>query len=155
MLSKPVWWRCLFGASSLSFLFSALLSLPLSAQETPPPPEASTTQETPTAGTIQGTVKDADGNPVEGSRVLFRSKVEGTSSVARSGKDGAYVSEPLQPSDYLVRVEARNMLIADTHITVNRAPLAWRTSSLVSWWTPCRSMDAAPWMCPGPTPAFR
>jgi len=108
----------------LSFLFSALLSLPLSAQETSPPPEASTTQESPTAGTIQGTVKDADGNPVEGARVLFRSKVEGTSSVTRSGKDGTFVSEPLQPSDYLVRVEARNMVIADTHITVKAGAAA-------------------------------
>ncbi len=124
MLLKPVWWRRLFRASSLFFLFSALLSLPLSAQETPPPPEASTTEENPTNGTIQGTVKDTDGNPVDGARVLFRSKVEGTSSVARTGKDGAYVSEPLPPGDYLVRVEARNVLIADTHVTVKAGAAA-------------------------------
>lgn len=86
--------------------------MPLLAQE------ASTTPETPATGAIQGTVKDADGNPVEGARVLFRSKAEGTSSVVRSGKDGAFVSEPLVPSEYLVRVEAGNMLLAETHLTV-------------------------------------
>lgn len=118
MLSKPVLWRRLFRAASFSFLFSALLSLPLSAQETPPPPEASSTQENPATGTIQGTVKDADGNPVEGARILFRSKTEGTSSVVRTGKDGTFVSEALQPSDYLIRAEARNMLIAETRLAV-------------------------------------
>ncbi len=103
---------------SFCFLVLALLTLPLLAQE------ASTTQETPTTGTIQGTVKDADGNPMEGARVLFRSKAEGTSSVTRSGKDGAFASEPLQPSDYLVRVEARNMLLAETHLTVKAGAAA-------------------------------
>jgi hypothetical protein len=84
----------------------ALLTLPLSAQEAP------------TTGTIQGTVKDADGNPVEAARVLFRSKVEGISNVARSGKDGAFVSEPLTPGEYTVRVEGRNFLLAETRVTV-------------------------------------
>ncbi len=90
----------------------AALSLPLSAQET------STTEEAPTTGTIQGTVKDTDGDPVEGARVLFRSKLEGISSVTRTGKDGAYVSEGLAPGDYLVRVQAANFQNAETHLTV-------------------------------------
>ncbi len=124
MLSKPVLWGRLFWSMSFCFLLSALLVLPLLAQETPPAQEAPTTQETPTTGTIQGTVKDADGNPVEGARVLFRSKVEGTSSVARSGKDGAFASEPLPPSDYLVRVEAHDMLLAETHLTVKAGAAA-------------------------------
>jgi hypothetical protein len=38
--------------------------------------------------------------------------------VTRSGKDGAFVSEPLPPGEYLVRVEAHNMLNAETHLTV-------------------------------------
>jgi hypothetical protein len=81
-------------------------------------------QEAPTTGTIQGTVKDADGNPIGGARVLFRSKAEGTSSVARTGKDGAYVSEPVPPGDYLVRVEGRNFQLAETHVTVKAGEAA-------------------------------
>jgi hypothetical protein len=99
------------------------MTLPLPGQETPPA-ETSTTQETPTTGTIQGTVKDADGNPVEGARVLFRSKAEGTSSVTRSGKDGAFTSDPLPPDDYVVRVEARNMLNAETRVTLKAGTAA-------------------------------
>jgi len=96
----------------------------LPGQETSPPAETPTTVETPTTGAIQGTVKDADGSPVEGARVLFRSKAEGTSSVTRSGKDGAFASEPLPPNDYLVRVEARNMLLAETHVTMKAGTTA-------------------------------
>ncbi|MBI1739795.1 MAG: carboxypeptidase regulatory-like domain-containing protein [Candidatus Koribacter versatilis] len=106
MLHWPVLWRRWFRSLSFSFLLIALLTLPLAAQETP------------TTGTIQGAVKDADGKAVEAARVLFRSKVEGTSSVARSGKDGAFASEPLPPGDYTVRVEGRNMLLAETRVTV-------------------------------------
>jgi carboxypeptidase family protein len=115
--SRSVLWRRLFRSLFFCFLVLALMTLPLPGQESPPA-ETSTTQETPTTGTIQGTVKDADGNPMEGARVLFRSKAEGTSSVTRSGKDGAFTSEPLPPNDYLIRVEARNTLIAETHVTV-------------------------------------
>ena len=124
MLPKPVLWRRLCRSLSFCFLVLALMSLPLLGQETSPPAETSTTAEAPTTGTIQGTVKDADGNPVEGARVLFRSKAEGTSSVTRSGKDGAFASEPLSPNDYLVRVEARNMLVAETHLTVKAGAAA-------------------------------
>ncbi|MBI3646079.1 MAG: carboxypeptidase regulatory-like domain-containing protein [Acidobacteriales bacterium] len=38
--------------------------------------------------------------------------------MARSGKDGAFASEPLPPGDYTVRVEGRNMLLAETRVTV-------------------------------------
>ncbi len=110
MSSKPVLWRRLFRAMSFCFITLALLSLSLPAQET-------STNEAPT-GTIQGTVKDTDGDPVEGARVLFRSKVEGISTVVRTGTDGAYASEGLAPGDYLVRVQAHDYLIAETHLTV-------------------------------------
>src|SRR5258708_12442630 len=95
---------------SFCFITLALLSLSLPAQET-------STNEAPT-GTIQGTVKDTDGDPVEGARVLFRSKVEGISTVVRTGTDGAYASEGLAPGDYLARVQAHAYLIAQTHPTV-------------------------------------
>jgi protocatechuate 3,4-dioxygenase beta subunit len=61
----------------------------LRAQETVP--------ENPTTGTIQGTVKDDVGTPVEGARVLFSSAATDTRGVTRTGKDGTYVTEPLPP----------------------------------------------------------
>lgn len=106
MLQKPVLWQRWFRYLSFSFLLIVLVSLP------------SRGQEPPTTGTIQGTVKDADGNPIEGARVLFRSKAEGTSSVARSGKDGAFASEALVPGQYTVAVEAANFLLAETQVTI-------------------------------------
>src|ERR1022692_3280660 len=51
--------------------------------------------ENPTTGTIQGTVRDDAGNPVEGARVLYRSRATETRGVTRTGKDGKYVSEPV------------------------------------------------------------
>ncbi|MBI3474700.1 MAG: carboxypeptidase regulatory-like domain-containing protein [Acidobacteria bacterium] len=124
MLSKPVLWRRLFRPISFCLLTFALFSLPSPAQDAPATPqdapaatEAPASTEAP-AGTVQGTVKDVDGNPIEGARVLFRSKLEGTSTVVRSGKNGAYVSEGLAPGDYLVQVNARNLQISETHITV-------------------------------------
>jgi protocatechuate 3,4-dioxygenase beta subunit len=50
--------------ASLTFSFS------LRAQEATP--------ENPTTGTIQGTVRDDDGNPVEGARVLYSSQATET-----------------------------------------------------------------------------
>ena len=97
--------------------------MPAAAQDAGQEPTAPAA-EAPTTGTIQGTVKDTDGNPVESARVLFRYKVDGTSSVVRSGKDGAFASEGLAPGDYLVRVEARNLLIAETHVTVKVSAVA-------------------------------
>ena len=118
MSSRPVLWRRLLRSQTFCFLLLAFIALPLTGQETSPPAETPVTVENPTTGTIQGTVKDTDGSPVVGARVLFRSKAEGTSSVARSGKDGAFTSEPLPPGDYLVRADAHNMLNAETHLTV-------------------------------------
>jgi hypothetical protein len=91
---RPVSWRRLLGPLSICFFVMALVAMTLRAQEAPPAQETPVPQETPVVteaaanGTIQGSVKDADGSPVEGARVLFRSKVEGISSVVRTGKDG-------------------------------------------------------------------
>lgn len=112
MLQKPVVWQRWFACLCLFFLLIALASLPSPAQEAP------------TTGTIQGTVKDADGTPIEAARVLFRSRVEGTSSVARSGKDGAFVSDSLVPGEYTVSVEAANFLLAETRVTIKAGEAA-------------------------------
>ena len=74
--------------------------------------------ENPTTGTIQGTVRDDAGNPVEGARVLYRSRATETRGVTRTGKDGKYVSEPVAPGAYEVRIEGRDMAPAVSTVTV-------------------------------------
>jgi hypothetical protein len=97
----------------LLFVVAAFTVLPvfsLWAQEEAP--------ENPTTGTIQGTVRDDVGSPVEGARILFNSAATDTKGVTRSGKDGAYVTEPVAPGAYVVRVEGRDMLPVETNVTV-------------------------------------
>ena len=77
-----------------------------------------TTSENPTSGTIQGTVRDDAGSPVEGARVLFSSAATDTKGVTRSGKDGTYVSEPVPPGAYVMRVEGRDMLAVESSVNV-------------------------------------
>ena len=50
-------------------------------------------EENPNAGTIQGTVRDDVGAPVESARVLYSSQATDTRGATRSDKDGKYVSE--------------------------------------------------------------
>ena len=76
------------------------------------------TPENPTAGTIQGTVRDDSGNPVEGAKVLYSSTATDTKGLTRTGKDGMYLSEPVPPGAYVVRVEGRDMLPVETSVTV-------------------------------------
>jgi hypothetical protein len=76
------------------------------------------TQENPTVGTIQGTVRDDSGNPVEGAKVLYSSAATDTKGLTRTGKDGVYLSEPVPPGAYVVRVEGRDMLPVETRVTV-------------------------------------
>ncbi len=106
--------RSLFIRSGLLlFVVAAFTVLPvvsLWAQEEAP--------ENPTTGTIQGTVRDDVGSPVEGARILYSSAATDTKGVTRSGKDGAYVSEPVPPGAYVVRVEGRDMLPVETNVTV-------------------------------------
>ena len=77
-----------------------------------------TSTENPATGTIQGTVRDDSGNPVEGARVFYSSAATDTRSVTRSGKDGAYVSEPVPPGAYVLRVEGQDMLVVESSVTV-------------------------------------
>jgi hypothetical protein len=110
--------RCLFiRLGLLLFVVAAFTVLPvvsLWAQEEAP----ENPLENPTTGTIQGTVRDDVGSPVEGARVLYSSAATDTKGVTRSGKDGAYVSEPVPPGAYVVRVEGRDMLPVETNVTV-------------------------------------
>ncbi len=88
----------------------AALTVPLWAQEETP--------ENPTAGTVQGTVRDDVGAPVEGARVFYSSQATDTRGVTRSGMDGTYVTEPLPPGIYVVRVEGLDMLPVESSVTV-------------------------------------
>ncbi|MGA7077958.1 MAG: carboxypeptidase regulatory-like domain-containing protein [Terriglobales bacterium] len=83
------------------------LTVSLSAQE-----------ENPNAGTIQGTVRDDVGAPVESARVLYNSQATDTRGATRTDKDGKYVSEVLPPGVYVVRVEGRDMIPVDMSVTV-------------------------------------
>jgi hypothetical protein len=77
-----------------------------------------TTEENPTAGTIQGTVRDDADNPVVGARVFYRSQATETRGVTRTGKDGKYVSEVLPPGPYVVRAEGRDLAPAESTVNV-------------------------------------
>jgi len=92
------------------FVLLTLFTAPLYAQETAP--------ENPTAGTIQGTVRDEDGTPVEGARISYSSQATDTKGVTRAGKDGAYLTEPMPPGVYVVRVDGRDLLPAEVNVTV-------------------------------------
>jgi len=94
----------------LLLVFVVALTISLRAQEM--------TSENPTTGTIQGTLRDDDGKAVEGARVFYSSQATETRGVTRSGKDGTYVSEPVPPGAYVVRVEGRDMLPVESSVKV-------------------------------------
>jgi hypothetical protein len=96
--------------SLLIITIIATLTVSLRAQESTP--------ENPATGTIQGTLRDDVGAAVEGARVLYSSSATDTKGLTRSGKDGAYVSEPVPPGAYVVRVEGRDMLPVESSVTV-------------------------------------
>ena len=75
-------------------------------------------EEGTTAGTIQGTVLDEDGVPVEGARVSYSSQSTETRGTANAGKDGSYASEQLPPTTYIVTAEGRDMQPAQMTVTV-------------------------------------
>ena len=76
------------------------------------------TSENPTAGTIQGTVRDDVGAPVDAARVFYSSSAADTRGVTRTGKDGTYVTEALPAGVYVVRVEGKDMLPVEVNVTV-------------------------------------
>jgi len=94
----------------LLFVVAAPLAVSLWAQEE--------TVENPTTGTIQGTVRDDDGKPLEGAKVFYDSRATDAKGFVVAGKDGAYVSEPLPPGGYVVRAQARDRVPVDRNVTV-------------------------------------
>ena len=74
--------------------------------------------DNPTTGTIQGTVKDDAGVPVNAARVIYSSSAADTRGVTRTGKDGTYATEGVPPGPYMVRIEGRDLLPVETNVTV-------------------------------------
>jgi hypothetical protein len=106
-------WSGLRGSRSLFIallLVTVTLSVSLWAQE-----ESS---ENPLTGTVQGVVRDDAGSPVEGARVYYSSGTTDTRGVTRTGKDGAYVTEPLPPGAYVVRAIGKDFFPLDRNVTV-------------------------------------
>lgn len=109
------------------WLTSVPLTASLWAQEITP--------ENSTTGTIQGTVVDEDGTPVEGARIAFSSQATDTKGVTRAGKNGAYVTEPLSPGVYVVHVDGRDLLPAETNVTVTAGSAA-KANFKLDWINP-------------------
>ncbi len=86
-------------------------------------------------GTIQGTVLDEDGIPVEGARITYSSQSSESRGNATAGKDGTYVSEPLPPTTYLVTASGRDMLPVQRTITVT-AGAAVNANFRLEWINP-------------------
>jgi hypothetical protein len=86
-----------------------LLSAPLCAQEA---------TENPNEGTIQGTVRSEDGAPVPSARIEYFSSATDTRGVTRTADDGTFASEQIAPGTYLVRVDGRDLLHAETSVVV-------------------------------------
>ena len=106
--------RCLSRGFILFFLlavpsFVTLAAASLSAQEAP---------ESTSAGTIQGTVLDEDGLPVEGARVTYGSLSSESKGAVNAAKDGTYVSEQLPPTTYVVTASGRDLMPAQLTVTV-------------------------------------
>jgi Carboxypeptidase regulatory-like domain len=95
--------------------FVVLSAAALHAQEAP---------EGTATGTIQGTVLDEDGRPIENARVSYRSESTESRGTTNAGKDGVYVSEPLPPTTYLVIAEGRDMVSTQVTVTVTAGAAA-------------------------------
>ena len=76
------------------------------------------TEENPTTGTIQGTCGMTAAARWQGRGFCTARAATDTSGVTRTGKDGAYVSEAVPPGAYVVRVEGRDMLPAESSVNV-------------------------------------
>jgi len=117
------------STSSILLALAILAALPLSLQA------QDTLSDNPTSGTIQGTLRDDVGAPVESARVFYSSSVTDTRGVTRSGKDGTYVTETLPPGVYRVRVEGRDMQPVETDVTVT-AGVAATADFKLDWINP-------------------
>ena len=106
--------RCLSHGFIIFFILSGIVALTSLAV----PSRAQEASENTTAGTIQGTVLDEDGDPVEGARVSYASQSAETRGTANADAKGVYVSEQLPPTTYIVVAQGRDMQPAQVTVTV-------------------------------------
>ena len=69
-------------------------------------------------GSIQGTITDPTGAVVAGAKVTITSQASGQALVVTTNSRGAYVSGPLAPGAYTVRVESKGFATIETPVTV-------------------------------------
>ena len=127
-------WLRLCRRRSPSVFFALLISLAFIASA---PARAQEPSETVSTSTIQGAVFDDDGAPVEGARISYTSQSGDTRGSTRSNKDGSYTTEVLAPGPYSVRADARDMLPAETTVTLSPG-------------TPSKANFHLEWINPGP-----
>jgi hypothetical protein len=69
-------------------------------------------------GTIQGTILDPNGAVVPGAKVTIKSKGTGAQNTAPVTSNGQYNSGPLNPGEYVVRIEANGFKSVEIPVTV-------------------------------------
>src|SRR5246127_5531542 len=75
-------------------------------------------QSTVGTGSIQGVVNDQSGAVVSGANVTITNKATSGAIQRTTSSAGTYTSGPMQPGDYLVRVEAKGFKTAEFSVTV-------------------------------------
>src|SRR5215472_3411509 len=75
-------------------------------------------------GSIQGTVTDPTGAVVTGAKVTITSQASGQALVLTTNSRGAYVSGPLAPGAYTVRVESKGFATIESPVQVQVGEIA-------------------------------
>ncbi len=88
-------------------------------------------QSTVGTGSIQGTVTDQTGAVVGGAKVTITNKGTAATIHLTASSAGAYSSGPIQPADYVVRVEAKGFKTSEQPVTVQVGNTATVSPKLV------------------------
>src|ERR1700723_4020325 len=75
-------------------------------------------QSTTGTGSIQGTVTDQTGAVVAGARVMITNKATAAVFHLNASSAGSYSSGPIQPGNYIVRVEGKGFKTMNLAVTV-------------------------------------
>ncbi|MGQ9631171.1 MAG: carboxypeptidase-like regulatory domain-containing protein [bacterium] len=103
--------------TSVLILGTLLLALILSGAECLKPVEEAVKEKT---GTIEGTVSDQDGNPIEGATVTTVPSTE----EATTDASGSFSIEDVEPGDYVVKAEKEGFRPGKITVTVEEGKVA-------------------------------
>lgn len=78
-------------------------------------------QENPT-GSLRGSVSAANGAAVEGAKVTVTNKTTGQTSVVQTNAAGAFEIKDMPPTDYALRVEAKDFISKSDSATIQAGP---------------------------------